>query len=255
MPDYPPKIIEIVDETGLGEIVDCFRQSVLAEAGIVVVLTLLGAPGILIGDDVGRAMGAVALGLALLCVPPLWLKARRRLYLCSNGLLLTTGDAVLKRLIAWEDVAYVRKWTTRVYQRGGSQDVERCILMLKNGGKLNLARPPYARDEELTAAIEHYMSEISYPRRAMEIAETGSSTFGPITVTAEGVRDGDRLVRWSEITGLERARVRLRIWTGFGRPAISRQVRTIPDVAVLVALVAEGVERHRLHRQEPSADT
>lgn len=255
MRGYPPKITEIADETGLGEVIDRFRQSVAAEASIVGALAVIGVPGLLIGDDVGKKIGAVASGLALLCLPSIWLKVRRRIYLCSNGLLLTTGKATLKCLLAWEDVAYIRMWTTRIYKLGASEDFERCVLMLENGIEVDLARPPYAKGEDLIAEVEHQMVKTSYPRITAEITETGASTFGPITVTTEGVCDGDRLARWSDITGIERGRVRLRIWTGFGRPVISRQVRTIPDITVLVTLVSEGVEQHRLHQQVPPADT
>ncbi|SDM73973.1 DUF6585 family protein [Nonomuraea jiangxiensis] len=244
MQSYPPEIDQIAADAGLGKVVDRYRPSVAIEMSFVVTLACLGLAGLLIGDDLGKIIGAVASGLALLISLPTWLQARRKLYLCSDGLLTTTGKSTVRTLFTWEDVAHIRVWTTRLYQ-SPPDDLGRCVLVLKDGTKLNLARPPYAGGDQLIASVEEQMVATSHPRRSAEITATGASTFGPITVTTEGVRDGDRFASWSDITGVERGRVRLRIWTGAGRPAISRQVRTIPDVTVLVDLVSDGAERYR----------
>jgi len=249
--DRPPEITKIAAETGLGEVVDRYRQAVVIEMSFVVTCGVLGLAGLLFGDDVGKAIGAAASGLAVLFSIPAWRKARKHLYLCSDGLLTTTGKTTVTSLLTWDDVAHIRVWTTRIYQLGPAEDFQRCVLALKNGKTMNLAKPPYARGERLAASVERRVAAMSYPRRTAEITETGATTFGPIAVTAECVRDGERLASWSGITRIERGRVRLRIWAGTGGPTISRQVRTIPDVAVLVALVSKGVERQRLNPSDP----
>jgi hypothetical protein len=243
--DCPPEITKIAAETGLGEIVDRYRQTVTMEISFVVTCGGLGLVGLLFGDNVGKAIGAASSGLALLFSIPAWLKARKHLYLCSDGLLTTTGQTTVTSLLAWDDVAHLRVWTIRIYQLGPFEDIQRCVLELKNGTRVNLTKPPYARGEHLAASVEQRVAAISYPHRTAEISETGATTFGPITVTAEGVRDGERLARWSDITRIKRGRVRLRIWTGAGGPAISRQVRTIPDVMALMTVVSRTVGRHR----------
>ncbi|MEJ3750493.1 DUF6585 family protein [Actinomycetes bacterium KLBMP 9797] len=236
----PSEIVEIAAETGLGEVVDRYRQSVAIEMSFAVTCGALGLFALLFGDNVGKGIGAAASGLAVLFAVPAWLKSRKHLYLCAGGLLTTTGKTTVTSLLTWNDVAHIRIWTTRIYQLGPAEDMQRCVLELKNGKRLNLAKPPYAGGEHLAAAIEQRLATLSYPRRAAEIAETGATVFGPITVTAEGVRDGERFASWSDITRVERGRVRLRIWTGARRPAISRQVRKIPDVNVLMTIASRS---------------
>ncbi|GII88332.1 hypothetical protein Ssi03_63220 [Sphaerisporangium siamense] len=244
MSDYPPKITRTAAESGLGEIVGRYRQSVLWELVYAVCFTVFGLICVLAGDEVGRWMGAVTLVLASPCYLTAWVKARRHLYLCSDGLLTTTAKTTVRIIRAWVDVVHLRVWTVRIYQQGGPQDIPRCVLVLEDGTKVNLARPPYAKSEELIMALEQRLAPTIHARRTAEIDEKGATEFGPITITVEGVRDGDRFVRWTDISQMERGRARLRIWSGWGRPVISRQLRRIPDVRVLMTLVAENVERH-----------
>lgn len=239
---YPSEIITTVAERGLGEVTARHRLAVSIEVSFAVTCGALCLFGLLFGDDVGRGIGAGAGVLAVLFAVPAWRKAHRYLYLCSGGLLTATGTAVT-RLVHWDEVAHVRVWTTRVYQLGPYEEFSRCVLELTDGTTLNLHRPPYADLDKLGAAVERLVAQTSYPRRLAEIADHGATGFGPITVTAGGVRDGDRFAAWSDITGLERGRVRLRVYGRSGQPVVSRQVRTIPDVAVLVALVSEGAAR------------
>ncbi|GII65239.1 hypothetical protein Skr01_53240 [Sphaerisporangium krabiense] len=239
MPDHPEEITRVVAESGLGEIVGRYRQSVLGELIGLPFVAVLGG-GLMFGNVVGKTIGAAIFGLGVASCLAAWVKARRYLYLCSGGLLTTSNKVTVRTICAWTDVLYIRVWTLRTYSQYGTQDVPRCILMREDGTKVNLARPPYAKGRELIRAVEQLVTPTLYARRTAEIEETGATEFGPITVTAEGLRDGDRSVRWSDITGMELGRVRLRVWAGWGPPAISRQVRGIEDVRVLTALVVEN---------------
>ncbi|MFC6085984.1 DUF6585 family protein [Sphaerisporangium aureirubrum] len=245
MKDYPAVIKKMAGDAGLGEVVDRYRQSVLVEMELFFSFAGLGLVGLLFGDDVGRTIGAVFCGLASPWALIAWVRARMYLYLCSDGLLTTSSKTTLRILCAWEDVAYIRLWTTRIYQIGPFEDFQRCILVLEDGMKLDLGRPSYAKGEDLIAAVEERMAATIYPRRAAEISELGDADFDQIIVTADGIRDGDRFVSWSAITGMKRGRVRLRIWSGPGRPVISRKVKWIPDIKVLQTLISEGVQRAR----------
>lgn len=241
MRNCPPQIATIADENGLGEVLARYRLSVLIESSFLVPLGALGFFGLLMGDDVGRGIGAVAAGLTVLLVVPTWRKVRHHLYLCANGIITTTAPTRVKQHFTWGDVAHIRVWATRIYQPDAIHTLPRCVLALNDGTTVKLTAPPYVRAEELTSAVEQLVSEVRYPRRLAEIGEAGGSTFGPITVTPLGLRDGDRFVGWSEITRVELARVRFRVWSGTGRPVISRQVRTIPDVSVFAKIVSSFV--------------
>ena len=234
------EIAQIAEETGLGEVIERYRQTVLLELSFAITCGALGLSGLLFGDDLGRGLGLAMLGLAGLFAVPAWMKSHRYLCLCTGGLLTTTAGTTVTRLVTWDDVAHIRVWTTRIYQLGSVDDVQRCVLELTGGTRLNLARPPYVRAEQLAATIEQRVVATLYPRREAELAETGMATFGPITVSADGVHDADRFAGWSTITRIERGRVRLRIWTDARRPVVSRRIRTIPDVAVLIRLVASA---------------
>ncbi|AVT29168.1 hypothetical protein C6361_06330 [Plantactinospora sp. BC1] len=238
MRNCPPEITEIVAETGLGEVVERYRQAVAMELSFAVTCGVLGVSGLVFGDEVGRAIGAGAGGLGVLFAVPAWRRSRCHLYLCTGGLLTTTGTTTVTRLLRWAEVAHVRVWTTRIYQLGPVEEFPRCVLELTDGTTLNLARPPYAGLGRLAGAVERAVTETTYPRRTAEIAETGTSVFGPITLSAAGVRDGRRFVAWSDVARVERGRVRLRIWNRAGRQVISRQVRTIPDLACLLRIAS-----------------
>ncbi|GAB3977720.1 hypothetical protein [Plantactinospora veratri] len=142
MRNCPPEIAEIVAETGLGEVVERYRLTVAMELSFAVTCGVLGGFGLLFGDDVGRAIGAGAAGLGVLFAVPAWRKSRRHLYLCTRGLLTTTGTTTVTRLLRWDEVAHVRVWVTRIYQLGPAEEFPRCVLELTDGTTLNLARPP-----------------------------------------------------------------------------------------------------------------
>ncbi|MEV4630308.1 DUF6585 family protein [Micromonospora sp. NPDC049523] len=242
MRNQPSEITRIVADTGLGEVVARHRLSMATELSFAITYAVFAVFGLVFGDDLGKAMGAGVGVLAVVFAVPAWRKSRRLLYLCSGGLLTATGTTVTQ-LLTWDDVAHLRVWNTRIYQLGPYEEFSRCVLTLTDGSTLNLSRPPYADIEQLAAAVEQRMTAVSHPRRTAEIAATGATAFGPITVTDSGIHDGERFASWSDITRVERGRVRLRVFTRPGRPVISRQVRTVPDVAVLVAIATERAGR------------
>lgn len=227
-----------VREFGLGGVLERYRQSIMIELSFAVTGLLIGTFALVAGDDVGRAIGGVFFALGLVTATAAWVKSRRHLYLCTGGLLTTDGSKVTNA-VAWDDVASIRVWVTRMYNLP-PEDLQRCVLHLRNGKRLNLARPPYAHAERLAERIEQQVVKLAYPRRLAELDETGVTEFGPISVTADGVCDRDRMAVWEEITGMRRGRVRLRVWAAAERrPVISRQVRTIPDVTVLTTFIEE----------------
>lgn len=239
MSDYPPEITEIVTETGLGTIVGRYRQLFAIEVSFAVGILAMALLFLVIGDGTGRGIGLVFLAVGVLFLIPSIRKARNYLYLCDNGLLIVTRGTVPTALATWREVAHLRTWTTRMYSGEGVQDLSRCILELRDGQKINLAKPPYANGAGIAEYVEECVTEVLLPRRAAKLARTGTAGFGPIKVTKTGVRDGEKFAAWSEITRVERSRVRLRIWTGDRAPTISRQVRTLPDVAVLMTLIVD----------------
>jgi hypothetical protein len=252
MPDHPTELRRLVTATGLGEIVDRYRQDLRVEISVLVTFGAIGLAGVIFGDYVGRTIGAGILLIALLVAVPTWTKSRRLLYLCTGGLLTTRRRTVVTALLRWDDVAQIRVWTTRIYQAGPPEEFIRCVLELRDGRKLNLARPPYARAERLAALIEQRVTATIHARKIAELARTGAASFGPIVLTSGGIGDGRRFVGWPDVTRIERGRVRWRVWTGGPRATISRQVRRTHNLTVLLSL-AEQLRRVRPDRTTTAA--
>jgi hypothetical protein len=240
----PRSIEQFAGKTGLGRVVDRHRMSVGLELAYLITFAGIGLTGLFVGDQVGRVIGAGALVLALIIGAVTWNKAHKVLYLCANGMLTTVRRTVITSWCTWDDVVHVWRWTTRLYSAGGSEygfydQVSRCTIEIADGRKLRLHRGPYLRIDEAAAYVERHVAPRIHSRRTAELAATGTTRFGPIELTTSGLRAGKRFAAWSDITRIEPRRVRLRIWTDTRRPTISRHVRTIPDLAVLMTMVAD----------------
>jgi hypothetical protein len=244
MNEYP-KISAIAARAGLGEVVRRYRMALWLELTYLVTFSVIGLISLIVGYQTGRTIGVVALVLAAAIAVATWRKAHKFLYLCTDGLLTTVGRGpVVKARCRWDDVTRLRRWSTRIYNAGGSEygiyeQFPRCTVYAADETRIHLHRGPYHDAAELAALIEQRTAPVIHARRDHELATTGAATFGPLVLTREGVRAGQRFAAWSKITRAEFGRVRLRIWTGTTRPTISRQTRTIPDVAVLRAMMAE----------------
>jgi hypothetical protein len=235
--DCPEAIVDLARRSGLGPVERRFRQHPLVE--YLFVVAAVGA-GILMPPGVPGGLVEVALVVAVG-----WTLARIRrrygqaVYVCADGLLVAgrTGDPIP---VAWSAVAALRTWTDRLVDDDGGGLVERVTLTLTDGRVIGLNTGIW-QDPELTDLIVERVSHALLPEAVARFVEGRRIDFGPLVVSRTGIYDGALLVRWSDITRLTVSRRRLRVYTGGVTPVISRRVRAIPNLALLLTLAARKV--------------
>ncbi|WP_433120276.1 hypothetical protein [Micromonospora sp. CA-246542] len=104
-----------------------------------------------------------------------WRFSRRRYYLCEGGLLVAAGVTRLTRTLAWDQVAELWRYQTRVYSEDGPQSFHRCRMRLRR----------------------------RHPSQPREAAARGRRSAEP---DDRGTRDGRHAARRSRRAGGRRAR-------------------------------------------------
>lgn len=234
--------IVLMDDELIGDVVGRYRMSLAIEISCLVTLTAFGLAALIFGDALGRGIGLVMLGLAAPVAITTWFKAQKHLYLGTEGLLMTVRGTVVKARCTWDDVAHTWTWVTRMVNQGGSEyglydDLGRFTVELRDGRKLRLHRGPFQNLDEIARYVQRQVVPRIERRRTKELDRTGLTQFGPIALTPRGLESGGTFAAWADITRVQCGRVRLKIWTAGSWPVISRQVRTIPDIAVLTTMV------------------
>lgn len=237
----------------LGRVEARYRQNIIMDTSFAACFVVGGLIGLFAAEG-----GALLAVLLLLVLPGValsiatWRKFQRHIYVCADGLIRTDGPHV-REAFAWKDVAHVREWTTVMRTMEGAERFYRCKVLLADGRELNLAAPPYLDGEQMAATIAARVSATLYPVAVRRLAQEGRVEFGPLTVTREGLLDAGRVTRWADIGALEVGRVRLKVRDRAGHTVISRQVRPIPDLAVLLALTSRELPAsvQRIGRLEP----
>ncbi|MEV4414499.1 DUF6585 family protein [Catellatospora sp. NPDC049609] len=230
---------EVAAETGLGEVVGRYRPAVGADVAIVVVVAFLGIMLIAAGGDAGAVVGAgvVVLALGALAAWVTWRKAGRWRYLYPGGSLTTDRTGAVTSLFTWHDVAHLRIWVRVVNLVSAYAEVPQCRVELRSGEVVDLAKPRYQDTPALIAYVEKSVAAAILPVKVDEAVRTGAATFGPLTLTGDGVRRGEQFVAWSAVTNVEAGKTHLKLWTDARRPALAERLRNIPDVAVLLHLM------------------
>lgn len=239
-------IEQAVAEAGLGEQHGRYRPAVAAEIAIVVCFAALGL--ILLAAGVADGAGAVvAMGLGVLAVAAIgglvtWRKANTWRHLYTGGTLTVDPRGTVTSVVTWQDVAHLRYWT-RVTNLGTAYaEVPMCRLDLNNGEVVDLGKPRYKELPEIVSFLDANISAIKLPLKIEELRKTGAAVFGPITLTAEGVRWRESLVPWQAITRVEAAKTRLKIWTDGRGPVVSQLLSAVPELSVLMHMFGHWQE-------------
>ncbi|PZG01934.1 DUF6585 family protein [Micromonospora deserti] len=250
MLDTPRSVAEAAERIGFGRVERAFRPTYSVNIISVTMFLGFGAAFGVAASTITKPIGILlfavltttALLLAVWAVLDTWRLIRRRFYLCEGGLLTAEHLTRLTRMIAWDDIAEIRRYYLRWYTDNGPQTMHRCRLRLTDGTSLNLEKPPLVDGQDLCEEVERRSAKARMPHILHALEAAGRADFGAITITPDGVSSPGGYALWSDISLVRLRRTRLQVWTHDGRKPVSVLIRHVPNLLnVLMILRREGL--------------
>ncbi|TDC59582.1 hypothetical protein E1258_17525 [Micromonospora sp. KC207] len=249
----PPTIARTSDEIGFGAVEKIYRPYVLRHAVAAAGVLCIAGLAALAAVSATRYVWIIWLVFAVLLlgvfwgIGDAWRFSRRRYYLCEGGLLVAAGVTRLTRTIAWDQVAELWRYQTRVYSEHGPQSFHRCRMRLVDGTRVNLEKPPLAGGDQLSQTIEERVTAVMLPA-ALAALEAGERLpFGPLVATPAGLTTGQGVLAWADLHTARVNRLRIRLAPTGPGPSISVRVRTVPNALVLIGLVHRLAPHATIH--------
>ncbi len=191
-----------------------------------------GTPGALV---LFVLLGLFFFGLALYMIFIPILCRSWRVYICTEGFVLKRGTIEAFR---WDQVEAMWQAVTRHRTNGIYTGTTHKYTVRGKDGRQVIINDRFGNIEDLGNTLSHQITAALMPEVLNAYNAGNTITFGPLSISQQGISNGREALPWSQITGIgvNRGVVTVRKedkWLNWSTTIVSR----IPNVFVFIALV------------------
>lgn len=158
-------------------------------------------------------------------------------YVCSEGMIYTHGSKV--DIFPWNGVQALWERVVNYYRYGFRARTTRKYTIQRNDGYKAVITQRFAHVESLSERINQELMNRLYPQIVASYNAGNAITFGPLTLSTQGINNGRALLPWFQVEDVtvNRGYVNVRQAGGGWRNWASPMASNIPNLVLFLALV------------------
>jgi len=179
-------------------------------------------------------LACVAFAIYLVLQPVLYRSWRA--YVCSDGLLSVRGNKI--EPFRWDQIEAMWRSVTKHYTNGIYTGTTHVYTVRSSDGRQVVFNDRFANVEQLGDTISREVTNRLLPQVIRAYHAGNTITFGPLSISQQGVSNGKELLQWSQIKemGVNRGVVTVKKegkWLNWS----SVMAAKVPNIFVFMALV------------------
>jgi len=167
-----------------------------------------------------------------------------RVYVCTNGFISKRGSKV--EVFPWEQIESMWQAVTKHYTNGIYTGTSHKYTVRRKDGVKVIFNDKFARVEEMGNTLSRAITNYLLPQVISAYNAGNTITFGPLSISMQGVSNGRELLPWGQVKemGVNRGVVTVKKegkWLSWS----TIRAATVPNLFVFMALVNYVLKQQR----------